>query len=265
MKTSEFKRPSESGHWYDRDGTPRYEVQARDGSMRSATLRDARKFGWYPGVTSIIRCAAAPGLEIWKSKQVLLAALTLPRFDNESDESFCERVMQDSGEEARRAREKGTEIHAAIQGHYEGQPPCEALWPFVEGVKDAIEANFPGQVWTPEKACAHELGYGTKADLSSQAVIDFKGSEFTKEEAGSLKTWDEHAMQLAATRMALGKDSADCAICYVSRTVPGLARIIRIDEPELRRGWSMFKNLHGFWCGKNKYYPALWTPEKIAA
>jgi hypothetical protein len=55
-----MSRPSESGHWYDRDGSPRYEVKAKDGSMRPATLRDARKFGWFPGVTSIIRCAAAP-------------------------------------------------------------------------------------------------------------------------------------------------------------------------------------------------------------
>lgn len=257
-------RASEGGHWYDRDGTPRYEVIGANGKSRPATLRDARKFGWYPGVTSIIRCAAAPGLEIWKSKQVLLAALTLPRLDGETDESFCERVMRDSQEEGRKARERGTEIHAAIQGHYEGAAPCVELLDYVCGVAECIEANFPGRAWTPEKPCAHELGYGTKADLSSDAVIDFKGSEFTKEDMASLKTWDEHAMQLAATREALGKHNADCAICYVSRNVPGLCRIIRVDEPELRRGWEMFKYLHGYWCEKNRYYPAMWSEKEAA-
>ena len=78
---------SQGQHWYDRDGTPRYEVRAKDGSMRPATLRDARKFGWYPGVTSIIKCAAAPGLERWKAEQTILSALTLPRSEGEgSDE-----------------------------------------------------------------------------------------------------------------------------------------------------------------------------------
>jgi hypothetical protein len=45
------------------------------------------------------------------------------------------------------------------------------------------------------------LGYGTKADLSCDGlVLDFKGSDFDAVKAPTLKTWDEHAMQLAATR-----------------------------------------------------------------
>lgn len=258
-------RASEGGHWYDRDATPRYEVMAKDGSMRPATLRDARKFGWYPGVTSIIKCAAAPGLETWKQNQVLMAALTLPRVDGETSEQLCQRIMRDSQEQARQARERGTQIHAAIQGHYEGKAPDEEMWPFVKGVIEQIEANFPGCVWTAEKPCAHILGFGTKADLSSaNAVIDFKGSDFTEAEAPSLKTWDEHAMQLAATRAALLMPSADCAICYVSRSTPGLCRIIRIDEPELDRGWTMFRSLLGYWKANRGYYPELWQAKEAA-
>ena len=50
----------ESGHWYTRDGRPFYEVPRSDGSgMRPATLKDARLLGLYPGVTTILRCAAA--------------------------------------------------------------------------------------------------------------------------------------------------------------------------------------------------------------
>jgi hypothetical protein len=260
-------RASEGGHWYGRDGTPHYEVRAKDGSMRPCTLRDARKLGLYPGVTSIIKCAAAPGLERWKQDQVLMAALTLPRTEGESAEQLCARIMADSGEQARKARERGTEIHAAIQGHYEGKAPDEEFWPYVRGVKEAIEANFPGRIWTAEKACAHQLGFGTKADLSCRdVVLDFKGSEFTEEEAPKLKTWDEHAMQLAATREALIKPLAQCAIVYISRNVPGLCRIIRVDEPELDRGWVMFRSLHGYWKAKSNYYPELWKPaEKVAA
>jgi hypothetical protein len=264
-----MSRASEGGHWYDRDGTPRYEVPAKDGSMRAATLRDARKFGWYPGVTSIIKCAAAPGLETWKQNQVLMAALTLPRIDGESSEELCARILKDSQEQGRKARERGTQIHAAIQGHYEGKPPDEEMWPFVQGVIAQIEANFPARTWIAEKPVACGLGFGTKADLSCvDAVIDFKGSDFTEAEAPTLKTWDEHAMQLAATREALADidniGQQECAICYVSRTVPGLARIIRIDESELQKGWSMFEALLAYWKAQRGYYPEMWQAKEAA-
>lgn len=264
-RSSNIPRASEGGHWYDRDGTPRYEVNDAKGNPRPATLRDARKFGWYPGVTSIIRCGAAPGLEMWKSQQVLLAALTLPRFDGENDESFCKRVMHDSGEQARKARDRGTEIHAAIQGHYEGIAPSVELWPFVDGVKAHISANFGEQQWVSEKPCAHALGYGTKADLHCKAIVlDFKGSDFTEDEAPTLKTWDEHAMQLGATRHALDLPAAECAIVYVSRTVPGLCRVIRIDEADLDRGFTMFRSLLAYWKAKSNYFPELWREKEAA-
>lgn len=246
-------------HWYDRDGTPRYEVMAKDGTMRPATLRDARKFGWYPGVTSIIKCAAAPGLERWKAEQSVLSALTLPRQEGEPSESLMARIRQDAEEQAKKAREWGTRFHAAIQGHYEGKAPEEDMWPCVRGAVDHIEANFPAHGWVPELPCAHALGYGTKADLSSaNAVLDFKGSEFDAAKAPKLETWDEHHMQLAATRMALDMPNADCAIVYVSRTVPGLCRVIRVDEPQLAQGWSMFCALLDYWQAKNRYWPQEW-------
>ncbi len=253
-------RPSESGHWYARDGTPMYEVAARDGTMRPATLRDARKFGWFPGVTSIIKCAAAPGLERWKQDQVLMAALTLPRVEGETSEQLCARILADSGEQARKARERGTEIHAAIQGHYEGNAPTdESMWDYVRGVAELLRENCGMQPWVAERPCAHPLGYGTKADLHSPLyVLDFKGSEFDAEKAPTLKTWDEHHMQLAATRNALNLPGAECGIVYISRNVPGLCRLVRVDEPELVRGWSMFTALLDFWQTKNSYHPQAW-------
>jgi hypothetical protein len=247
---------SQGQHWYHPNGTPCYEVPSKDGTMRPATLRDARKLGLFPGVTSIIRCAASPGLERWKADQSILSALTLPRTGDEPHDVLMAKIRQDAEEQARKAREWGTAFHAAIQGHYEGTPPSEEMWPCVRGVVDAIDANFPGRGWMPEQACANPLGYGTKADLSAaDVVLDFKGSEFDSAKAPTLKTWDEHAMQLAATRMALGFTKAECAIVYVSRTVPGLARIIRVDEPELEQGWAMFQSLLAYWQAKNNYYP----------
>jgi hypothetical protein len=96
------------------------------------------------------------------------------------------------------------------------------------------------------------MGFGGKVDLSCElAVIDFKTKEFADDT--DLKTYDEHAMQLAAYREGLGIPTARCAICYVSVTVPGLSRLIEIPEEELSRGWEMFVYLLGYWKAKNKY------------
>jgi hypothetical protein len=249
---------AESQHWYDRNGLPAYEVEGKTGK-RPATLRDARKLGLVPSVTTIIRCASAPALEVWKQKQVMLAALTLPRLPGESDESFCERVMRDSKEEGRKAADRGTAIHAAVQGHFEGEAPHPDYWPHVQIVKELLAANCGSQAWTAEKSFCHPMGFGGKCDLhSSDWVLDFKTKEFTKEEAPTLKTWDEHAMQLAAYREGLLGKEVRCGIVYVSASVPGVARLIEIDEPELQKGWLMFMGLLQFWKAKAGYYPETW-------
>lgn len=255
-------RASEGGHFYAPNGTPVYEVPKKDGGMRPAHIGDARKLGLFPGVTSIIKCAAAPGLELWKQDQVLMAALTLPRIDGETNEQLCARIMHDSGEQARKARDKGTQIHAAIQGHYEGQAPSEEMWPYVKGVVETLKQNCANAQWKPEHPVAHPLGFGTKSDLHDfDYVLDFKGSDFGPDKAPKLKTWDEHAMQLAATRKALAHKGkvdvlAECGIVYVSRTHPGLCRLIWVDQDELQKGWQMFQGLHAYWCAKNNYFPS---------
>lgn len=268
--TSNSPRASEGGHWYDRDGTPRYEVRAKNGQMRPATLRDARKFGWYPGCTSIIRCAAAPGLERWKIDQHILASLTLPRIPGESNDQLVARIKADADEQAKKARERGTEVHAAIQGHFEGTPPAEEFWPYVKGILAVLEANFGERNWIPELPVAHPLGFGTKSDLHCRGelpiVLDFKGVDCaTEEEMAALKTYDEHDQQLAATREALLLREARCGIVFYSRPNSGLARVVEVDEADLVAGWDAFRGLANYWKATRRYYPELWTPEKVAA
>jgi hypothetical protein len=247
-------RASEAGHWYTSKGEPAYEVPDAKGNKRPATLRDARKLGLYPSVTTIIKCAAAPGLETWKQNQVLLAALTLPRADGESDESFCERIMRDSQEQARKARDRGTSLHASIQRHYEREVPDMDWWEHVQGVVKAVGEWAECSQWDAERSFAHPLGFGGKCDLSNHAfLLDFKTKEFA--ENVELKTWDEHAMQLAAYRQGLGIPGARCAIVYVSTTTPGLARVMELPQDELARGWMMFQSLLAYWQAKTGHYP----------
>jgi hypothetical protein len=249
---------AESLHWYDRDGKPAYTVKAKDGSDRPATLRDARKLNLVPSVTTIIRCAAAPGLELWKANQLMMAALTLPRREGEAEKEWLSRVVHDSKEQARKAAERGTAIHAAIQGAFEDETPTPGFEPHIQGAMREIGDWFPDWNWVAERSFASPLGFGGKVDLChghAQFVLDFKTKEFDTFQ--ELKTWDEHAMQLAAYRHGLGLEKARCAIVYVSSTVPGLAKLIEIPEEELQRGWTCFYSLLHFWQAKNTYRSAF--------
>lgn len=252
---------AESTHWYDRDGNPAYTVKAKAGHERPATLADARKLSLVPSVTTIIRCAAAPALEMWKANQLMLAALTLPRLDGEAEEAWLARVKHDSKETARKAAERGTAIHAAIQGAYEDETPTPENVDYIKAADGAVNGWMPGYCWKAERSFSHAMGFGGKCDLSCPvAILDFKTKEFA--ETDKLQTWDEHAMQLAAYRVGLGIPNARCAIVYVSVTNPGLARLIEIPQPDLAQGWEMFRSLLNYWQAKTGYQSAF---ERLAA
>jgi len=258
---------SEAGHWYDSSGAPKYTVTGKNGKERNTTLRDAREFGYVPSVTGIINCAAKPALQMWMQKQVLLAALTLPRKPDEPETEWLERVMRDSREQGYKAAERGTRIYAAIQGHYEGVPPAEEYWPHVQGAAKAVDDwtnHLPTFGWAAETSFHNPLGFGGKVDLfgdcpREERILDFKTKEFKAED--KLDTWDEHAMQLAAYRVGLGIPDARCAIVYVSASVPGVAKLIELPAEKLAAGWEMFQGLLAYWQAKSGYYPA----EKLAA
>ena len=249
MSLTVSAQTSEAGHWYTRDGTPRYTITGSNGKERNTTLRDARKENLVPSVTTVLNVAAKPGLIVWMQRQVLLAALTLPRRDDEPEEAYLERIIGDSKEQGKAAADAGTEIHAAIQGFYEAQPIGKHL-EHIEGCKNALDGHFGALPWVCEKAFAHELGFGGKVDLhASGAVVDIKTKEFT--DPSKVDGYDEHLMQLAAYRVGLRMPEARCANVFVSRSVPGLAVVKEWSAEDLQRGWTMFGHLLNFWQIKN--------------
>lgn len=263
------ERPSEGGHWYDQHGNQIGEVErAKGDGMRKPTLRDARKNNWGCGVTTVIGCAAAPGLTRWKMERAADSAVSLPMLAGESKSDWYGRVLADAGEIAKKAAEEGTRIHAAIEQYYRGEPYDKFYRAHVLGVADLIEQNCPTadgpdmlHPWLAETGIAHPWGYGTKADLHSEAwVLDFKGRDGNQEVMDNLKTYESHWMQLAATRQALDlkvptKHKKDCAIIYVSRTHPSCCSFVKVTEEQLERGLAMFKAQLDYWQAKNKHRP----------
>jgi len=185
---------------------------------------------------------------------VLLAALTLPRIQGEPEEEYIERIMSDSKEQGRSAADAGTDIHASIQGFYEGEVVTrhEA---HVKGTVAALDTAFGQQPWIAERAFGHSHGFGGKCDLHSVVgdgiVADVKTKEFT--DGNKVDAYDDHLMQLAAYRVGLGIPKARCANVFVSRSVPGLVVVKEWSQEDLDRGWEMFCSLLKFWQLKNQH------------
>ena len=257
-------RASEGGHWYAQDGSAVYEVRGANGLLRSATLRDARKLNLLPGVSSILAMEAKPMLEAWKIQQALMSSMTLPRNPGEDDDTFIERARADSQEQAKKARERGTQIHAAIQGAFEGMPVTAEDLPYVEPVRAWLAQRYGLDGWSAESSFASPLGYGGKSDLlhlGLEVVADIKAKDFGEDKEAKDLAWPEHAMQLAAYRHGHGIPGAHCFNIFVSTRVPGLVRVREWDPDELTENWSAFCCLLQLWQIRKKYNPAFASKE----
>ena len=254
-------RSAESVHWYREDGGPQYTVPAKDGSDRPTTLRDARKMNLVPSVTTVMKVAAKPGLEQWKLEQMLLAAMTLPRRPDEPEKSYIARIVHDSKESGKQAAEAGTRIHESIESWIDGKKNVvhkEAAAAFEAVINDHFKTE--GKVkWLTERSFASQLGFGGKVDLYCEGtelalagiVIDAKTKDFGPDD--KIDAYDEHLMQLAAYRNGLHIPYARCANVFVSRTHPGLVKVVEWSDEDLLRGWEMFKCLLNFWKLKSKF------------
>jgi len=261
--TTIIARSAESVHWYRaEDGAPQYTVKAKDGSDRPTTLRDARKMNLVPSVTTVLKVAAKPGLEVWKNEQMLLAALTLPRSPDESEKDFIARIVADSKETGKQAAERGTRVHESIEAWYEGLRADIEHREIAEAFEKKVFEHFathPFEKWETETAFSDNMGFGGKVDLYCKPsetapvgiVLDAKSKEFTEDD--KIEAYDEHLMQLAAYRHGLGVPHARCANVFASVTVPGLIKIVEWSEEDLTRGWEMFQALLRYWQLKNKF------------
>jgi hypothetical protein len=239
------EKVAENGHWYTKDGTPAYTTIGKTGE-RPTTLRDARKEGLLPSVTTIIGMLSKAGLDTWKQQQVLLAALTLPREKDEPEQEWLKRVMQDSKATGREAAERGTAIHAIIESYFEQvympQKPA-----YLDAIDDALKHQFGNQAWISERSFGHHLGFGGKCDLIAKPingqgtgyVVDFKTKDTDLDKAD---IYFEHELQLASYREGLNLPNARCAIVFVNGTT-NQVKLVEIEESKLQSAWECFQHL----------------------
>lgn len=217
---------TENGHWYSTTGEPRHmvEMKTKPGQFRPTTLSDARKEGWWPSVTQILRVLDKPALNQWKVMQAVHAVVTAPDLPGEDIDAKLERVLnvecqQDA--ESEKARDLGTDIHAAIEGAIEGLGIPDEFSKHVTPVLDHIYSR--GLVVDSEFIVVGS-GYAGKVDLliKTQEGLELYDLKTTKSKKLPSMSYPDHRLQTAAYAMAY-KDASVVATgnIYISTLNPG--------------------------------------------
>lgn len=184
-------------HWYKSDGGTRY----------GATLKEARAERLLPGVTEVCKIISQPGLERWKQQQLLEAALTLPRLDNEPMDSYINRIWIDSKEYTSQAADLGSAVHDAIEAYLStgerAKVPKQVAHSFNLAI-DWIDEHLDIPTGQVEFVTVGD-GYAGRVDWygcfkdGQQVIIDFK----TQRVAKSPRVYSTWQYQLAAYAQTL--------------------------------------------------------------
>jgi|DEB19_MinimDraft_3_1074340.scaffolds.fasta_scaffold03807_7 hypothetical protein len=249
--------PRESSHWYDKDGNPCHEQPNKSkGGLRPTTLKDARRLNLLPSVTTILGCMAKPGLDLWKQRNAIHAALTTPRLQGEGEDAFCDRILsEDVHSISDAAKERGTAIHGAIEAVLSGVSRDKIdpeLMPFVGPVLEACEPF--GIAVNAEKSIVGK-GYAGKLDAlfsdgDNYTLVDFKTASTIP-----AKQYDEHLLQLSAYAATIGFPVRTANI-YIDSNTPGVIKVVGNEDSEWRDAFENgFMPLFNFWQWKNNYKP----------
>lgn len=266
-----------ASHWYLPDGTPYHDVPRADGNgNRSVTLRDARKVTAFPSVTNILSVLAKPGLDAWKQEQAIMAALTLPRINNEPLDDFARRVVTDMGDQVRQAADLGSAVHAAIEGYLQTgeQPENPDILRLFEPVKLWIDDHIERVALVETVAVHPQFGYAGRIDLvaklknaGSWAVIDFKTQKMKPNAKGVYQAtfYETWPLQLIAYFKALSRGGEcsqpleDIASVVISSVEPTPVQIKVWPREEHEAYWQAFNCARELWCFSKGYRPATAT------
>ena len=241
---------SEQGHWYYTNGDPAYTIIGANGKERATNVKDARKLGLVPSVTTILKLIPKPFLERWIVKQAVLSSLTLPRNLNETDDDYVERILIDKDEQSRKAKEKGSAIHGAIEQYLrdksrENPYRHYAIFTIAELQKYLQIPDFTNDCESERSFATHD--FGGKVDLYSikrNFIIDFKTKDF--DESTKKLAYDEQSIQLVAYARGLGIPTARLLNVFISTKVEGLVKIVEHTENK-EYYWNVFKKCLALW------------------
>ena len=252
----------ENAHWYQADGEPMHSILSQKGEARPTTLRDARKLGLLPSVTNILGVINKPELVEWKMTQAVLAALTLPRRENEGEDEFARRVVEDAQSRVKTAVDFGSAFHAGaeqVAKTLEVDPAGPyAAWLNLH--RDWFQANCVRVVWTERVLVNTEFGYAGTADLLVEhqqhglTLVDYKTQGVKP--GRTARAYSSWCLQLAAYRRAIGKPMACMNVIANSTEASALVEHVW-SEQELGGAWECFQAALVIWRNEKSYDPRV--------
>jgi len=271
----------ESGHWYQRDGTPSHFRPKKTGAgNRPTTLADARKEGLIPSVSGYLKLLSAPQLEDWKLNQVVAACYRNPPVADLTLEEYQRDMKALAFESVTAAADVGSLVHAAIEAEYKDEEwdpgqnvtmPSgikamlgDMVYPAIDLIKslglEVVESEF--SVVNPEYGYAGTTDIAFKcSDGDRHGILDFK-TKATKH-GKEVEAYEQHAMQIAAYCAAYWGKGCDYPIgehavgynVFISTTEVGRVCHVKYEAEELIEAWDSFKCLLPLWRRRNKYDP----------
>lgn len=247
---------SESSRWYNpKTGQCVAEIMGKNGKMRKPNIKDAVAMGLLPSVTTILQVKAKPGLELWKQRNLLLSALTMPRKPGESDELFVDRLFDEADEIRSEAAETGKDFHAAAQEYWATNNEAHAdtgiarFLAKLDNFRREKEAEGWGG-WVAEKAYVAAMGYAGTPDLwavrgDELLVVDYKTTDLKKYK----RPWDEWAFQIAAGLHGLDSVAftGHFGVEIVVDKTTGECKYHNWTAHELTQGWRGFQACLELW------------------
>lgn len=255
-----------SQHWYSVDPETkeiRPEYETPQGTK--TTLAVARKQHFLPSVTNVLSVMAKPELEIYKQIQCILSALTLPKMENEPLDDFARRCVKDAGEQSKKARDLGSDIHAAVESYLlDGDMPEPGLAVYVNPFIEWARTHIAEVIGVEQYIADTSLGYAGKYDAyvilrgnsvfdSKQAVLDLKCR--TCRDGKPALYWED-SRQLAAYAHALYEGiEIGMVSVIIDTSAPG--KFYLHEWTNFYEAWTDFQHCHALWCSRNKYNPGM--------
>lgn len=161
-------------------------------------LRQARKLGLFPSVTSVIKCFDSYGLNLWRNKNIVRVVQENPPELFESDDDYVHRVLDLAKKNNTKASRLGKEIHREIELYFFGESPSLHF----DKVTTWIDENIK-EIFSVESPIVNlDLEFGGTPDLFCKTkfgntLIDFK----TQEKKEKFKIYPEWNYQLSGLAM----------------------------------------------------------------
>src|SRR5690242_6649652 len=252
-------------HYYELTNAgviPRHfvDVASRPGELRPTTIRDAKKFGWTPSVTTILNLLDKPALTDWKIQEHLKVAFQDQLSGHELDtwwidlEVYCREIKGKTQDALNKAPKDGTDFHDELEQWFSGTYTGDRRT-LCESVGMLLEDSCGVQSWTPEKSFVDKMGFAGKVDLhSAEWVLDWKTKNTADKWKPKKMAYQEMCRQLAAYRVGLGLHNARCANVFICLDT-GELEFYEWDPETLDRAWATFTDLLRIWLREAQYTP----------